>query len=154
MRILVTGAQGCIGAWTVKALLDRGLDVLSYDLDPELRRLSLIAPSEQMARVAVRTGRIEDTARVKALVKDEQITHIVHLAAQLMPFCQAHPVEGAMVNIIGTLNVFEDTARVKALVKDEQITHIVHLAAQLMPFCQAHPVEGAMVNIIGTLNVF
>src|SRR5205809_693208 len=107
MRILVTGAQGCIGAWTVKALLDRGLDVLSYDLDPELRRLSLIAPSEQMARVAVRAGRIEDTARVKALVKDEQITHIVHLAAQLMPFCQAHPVEGAMVNIIGTLNVFE-----------------------------------------------
>jgi nucleoside-diphosphate-sugar epimerase len=107
MRILVTGAQGCIGAWTVKTLLDRGLDVLSYDLDPELRRLSLIAPSEQMARVAVRTGRIEDTARVKALVKDEQITHIVHLAAQLMPFCQAHPVEGAMVNIIGTLNVFE-----------------------------------------------
>src|SRR5436309_573955 len=107
MRILVTGAQGCIGAWTVKALLDRGLDVLSYDLDPELRRLALLAPSEQMARVAVRAGRIEDTARVKALVKDEQITHIVHLAAQLMPFCQAHPVEGAMVNIIGTLNVFE-----------------------------------------------
>src|SRR5438132_1501495 len=83
-----------------------GLDVLSYELDPELRRLSLIAPGEQMARVAVRTGRIEDTARVKALVKDEQITHIVHLAAQLMPFCQAHPVEGAMVNIVGTLNVF------------------------------------------------
>jgi len=107
MRILVTGAQGCIGAWTVKALLDRGLDVLSYDLDPELRRLSLIAPKEQMARVAVETGRIEDTARVKALVKDEQITHIVHLAARLMPFCQAQPVEGAMVNIIGTLNVFE-----------------------------------------------
>jgi nucleoside-diphosphate-sugar epimerase len=103
----VTGAQGCIGAWTVKALLDRGLDVLSYDLDPELRRLSLIAPKEQMARVAVETGRIEDTARVKALVKDEQITHIVHLAARLMPFCQAQPVEGAMVNIIGTLNVFE-----------------------------------------------
>jgi len=107
MRILVTGAQGCIGAWTVKALLDRGLDVLSYDLDPELRRLSLIAPKEQMARVTVETGSIEDTARVKALVKDEQITHIVHLAARLMPFCQEHPVEGAMVNIIGTLNVFE-----------------------------------------------
>ena len=33
MRILVTGAQGCIGAWVVKALLDRGLDVIVYDLD-------------------------------------------------------------------------------------------------------------------------
>ncbi len=98
MKILVTGAQGCIGAWTVKALLDRGLDVTVYDLDPNPRRLSLIATPEQVARVAIRTGNIEDTARVKALVKDEGITHIVHLAARLMPFCQANPVAGAMVN--------------------------------------------------------
>lgn len=107
MRILVTGAQGCIGAWTAKALLDRGLDVTVYDLDPHPRRLALIATPEQVARVAIRTGHIEDTAAVKALVKDEGITHIVHLAARLMPFCQANPVAGAMVNVIGTLNVFE-----------------------------------------------
>ena len=107
MRILVTGAQGCIGAWTVKALLDRGLDVVVYDLDPHPRRLELIAPAEQVSRVAIRTGNIEDTGAVKALVKDEGITHIVHLAAQLMPFCQANPVAGALVNVIGTLNVFE-----------------------------------------------
>src|SRR5207253_10436553 len=62
---------------------------------------------EQIGRVAIRTGNIEDTARVKALVKDEGITHIVHLAARLMPFCQANSVAGAMVNVIGTLNVFE-----------------------------------------------
>ena len=107
MRILVTGAQGCIGAWTVKALLDRGLDVVIYDLDPHPRRLELIAPAEQVSRVAIRTGNIQDTGAVKALVKDEGITHIVHLAAQLMPFCQSNPVAGALVNVIGTLNVFE-----------------------------------------------
>jgi nucleoside-diphosphate-sugar epimerase len=107
MRILVTGAHGCIGAWTVKALLDRGLDVVVYDLDPRPRRLQLIASAEQVSRVAIRAGNIEDTGAIKALVKDEGITHIVHLAAQLMPFCQANPVAGAMVNVIGTLNVFE-----------------------------------------------
>jgi nucleoside-diphosphate-sugar epimerase len=107
MRILVTGAQGCIGAWTVKALLDRGLDVVVYDLDPHPRRLGLIAPAEHVSRVAIRTGNIEDTGAIKTLVKLEGITHIVHLAAQLMPFCQANPVNGAMVNVIGTLNVFE-----------------------------------------------
>src|SRR5437016_301186 len=107
MRILVTGAQGCIGAWTVKALLDRGLDVTVYDLDPHPRRLALITTAEQVTGVAIRTGNVEDTARVKALVKDEGITHIVHLAARLMPPCQANPVAGAMVNVIGTLNVFE-----------------------------------------------
>jgi nucleoside-diphosphate-sugar epimerase len=103
----VTGAQGCIGAWTVKALLDRGLDVVVYDLDPHPRRLELIAPAEQVSRVAIQTGNIQDTAAIKALVKDEGITHVVHLAAQLMPFCQANPVAGALVNVIGTLNVFE-----------------------------------------------
>jgi nucleoside-diphosphate-sugar epimerase len=107
LRILVTGAQGCIGAWTVKALLDRGLPVVVYDLDPHPRRLALIAAPEHVARVAIRVGNIEDTAAIKALVKNEGITHIVHLAARLMPFCQANPVAGAMVNVIGTLNVFE-----------------------------------------------
>jgi len=107
MRILVTGAQGCIGAWAVKSLLDRGLDVLIYDADPAPARLSLIAPPELVRRAAVETGRIEDGPRLKALVKDGGITHIVHLAAVLMPFCQANPAEGGMVNVIGTLNVFE-----------------------------------------------
>jgi nucleoside-diphosphate-sugar epimerase len=107
MRILVTGAQGCIGAWAVKSLLDRGLDVLIYDADPAPARLSLIAPPEQVRRAAVETGRIEDGPRLKALVKDGDITHIVHLAAVLMPFCQANPAEGGLVNVIGTLNVFE-----------------------------------------------
>src|SRR5712692_8516648 len=107
MRILVTGAQGCIGAWSVKALLDRGLDVVTYDLDPHPRRLALIAPRELVGRVAIREGNIEDAVAIKALVKNEEMSHIIHLAAQLMPFCQANPVAGAKVNIIGTLNVFE-----------------------------------------------
>jgi nucleoside-diphosphate-sugar epimerase len=107
MRILVTGAQGCIGAWVVKSLLERGLDVLIYDADPAPARLSLIVPPEQVRLAAVETGRIEDGPRLKALVKDGGITHIVHLAAVLMPFCQANPAAGGMVNVIGTLNVFE-----------------------------------------------
>ena len=107
MRVLVTGAQGCIGAWVVKCLLDRGADVLIYDQEPNPARLALITSPETAERVRVETGRIEDTARVKSLVKDGGITHIVHLAAVLMPFCQAQPVAGAMINVIGTLNVFE-----------------------------------------------
>ncbi|MEX2263657.1 MAG: NAD-dependent epimerase/dehydratase [Bryobacteraceae bacterium] len=107
MRVLVTGAQGCIGAWVVKALLERNLDVLIYDTDPAPARLSLLAPRETVGRVAIEVGAIEDTARVKCLVKDAGITHIMHLAARLMPYCQANPVTGGMVNVIGTLNVFE-----------------------------------------------
>lgn len=107
MRVLVTGGGGCIGAWVIKGLLERGIDVLMYDLDPEPKRLSLIAPPEVAKRVTVEIGAIEDTERVKSLIKDEQITHIVHLAAVLMPFCQANPVTGGLINVIGTLNLFE-----------------------------------------------
>ena len=107
MRILVTGGSGCIGAWVLKGLLERGLDVVMYDVQPDLTRLDMIAAPETKSGLRVVTGRIEDTETVKALVKDEGITHIVHLAAVLMPFCQANPVTGGMINVIGTLNLFE-----------------------------------------------
>src|SRR5205085_11053258 len=107
MRVLVTGANGCIGSWVVRNLLDRGLDVLIYDLDPTPPRLAMIASDDHVRRVAVETGAIEDTARVKPVVKDQGITHIVHLAAPLMPVYHAHPVMGGLSDLLGTLNVFE-----------------------------------------------
>jgi nucleoside-diphosphate-sugar epimerase len=107
MRVLVTGAQGCIGAWVVRSLLKRGLDVLVYDLVAEPTRLSLITEPDERKSLRIATGAIEDTGRVKALIRDEEITHVIHLAAVLMPFCQQNPVQGALINVIGTLNVFE-----------------------------------------------
>ncbi|MGH9661566.1 MAG: NAD-dependent epimerase/dehydratase family protein, partial [Bryobacteraceae bacterium] len=106
-RVLVTGAQGCIGAWVLKGLIKRGIDALVYDREERSTRLSLILSSEEIARLKFETGAIEDTARVKALIRDGGVTHIVHLAAVLMPYCQANPVAGGLINVIGTLNVFE-----------------------------------------------
>jgi nucleoside-diphosphate-sugar epimerase len=107
MRVLVTGANGCIGSWIVKQLLDRGLDVLIYDLDVSLVRLQSLVDNAALSRVRVVQGRIEDTDAVKRLVKDEGVSHIVHLAAVLLPVCQQNPVLGGLVDVIGTLNIFE-----------------------------------------------
>jgi len=107
MRVLVTGAQGCIGSWAVKQLVEQQIDVIAYDQETEPVRLRLIAPEDQVAKVRFVKGAIEDTAALKQLVRDENVTHILHLAAVLMPFCQAEPVRGGMINVIGTLNVFE-----------------------------------------------
>jgi nucleoside-diphosphate-sugar epimerase len=107
MRVLVTGAQGCIGAWVVKLLLERGIDVLIYDLDSNPAQLSMIAAPEVVRKLDIETGAVEDTERVVKLIRDQAITHIVHLAAALMPYCQQHPVQGGLTNVIGTLNVFE-----------------------------------------------
>ena len=42
-RWLVTGALGCIGAWTAITLVREGVDVVAFDLGDDLRRLRLIA---------------------------------------------------------------------------------------------------------------
>jgi nucleoside-diphosphate-sugar epimerase len=107
MRTLVTGAQGCIGSWVVRRLIEQGHEVVTFDISDSLERLGMIAGPEITRRVDRRIGRIEDTAAVKKLVRDLEISHIVHLAAVLMPFCQKNPVEGGLINVIGTLNLFE-----------------------------------------------
>jgi len=107
MRVLVTGGQGCIGAWVVKQLLDQSIEVVTYDLNPDPNRLALLASGEEISRIEFHIGSIEDTNQVKKLVRDRGVTHIVHLAGVLIPFCQANPAKGASVNVIGTLNIFE-----------------------------------------------
>ncbi|MEO7144578.1 MAG: NAD(P)-dependent oxidoreductase [Bryobacteraceae bacterium] len=107
MRVLITGANGCIGTWIVKRLLERNIDALIFELDAKPARLAQLISEDELKRVPIEVGRIEDTAHVKALVKNEGITHIIHLAAVLMPFCQQQPATGGLVNVVGTLNVFE-----------------------------------------------
>jgi nucleoside-diphosphate-sugar epimerase len=107
MRTLVTGAQGCIGSWVVKRLVEQGHDVVTFDVNDSLARLEMISSPDLVSKVDRRVGRIEDTETVKKLIVGEGITHIVHLAAVLMPFCQKNPVQGGLINVIGTLNIFE-----------------------------------------------
>jgi nucleoside-diphosphate-sugar epimerase len=107
MKILVTGSQGCIGSWVVKRLIEAGHSVMTFDVNDSVARLEMIAGKEIAAKVDRRVGRIEDTAAVKSMIREEGITHVVHLAAVLMPFCQKNPVEGGLINVIGTLNLFE-----------------------------------------------
>ena len=47
---LVTGALGCIGAWTVKQLVDDGRHVVAFDLPGEPRRLRALMSPQELAR--------------------------------------------------------------------------------------------------------
>jgi len=123
-HFLVTGAQGFIGAWIVKNLISEGIPVTVTDLDTNPRRLRQIATESEIAQVDFVEGDISDAPGVARLVEERDITHIIHLAGLQTPACQADPIAGAMVNVIGTLAVFEAARRFP-----EQIQRIVYASS-------------------------
>ena len=105
-RALVTGIRGCLGAWTAKALLDEGVDVVGFDLGDASHRLELVL-GDDAARVTIVQGDITDRAALDRALDEHAITRVVHLAALQVPFCREDPVLGARVNVVGTMNVLE-----------------------------------------------
>jgi UDP-glucuronate 4-epimerase len=110
-RFLVTGALGCIGAWTVRGLVRDGAEVVALDVGSDARRLRLIMTPDELAAVSFVTGDITDLAAVEAVLDTHGITNVIHLAALQVPFCRADPPRGALVNVVGTVNIFEAVRR-------------------------------------------
>lgn len=107
---LVTGAHGFIGAWVVKRLLATlpdGARVVIFDKESNPHRLRLIMDEDELARPAFVAGDITDGDAVTQLVEANEVTHIIHLAGLQVPTCRANPRLGAMVNVVGTINVFD-----------------------------------------------
>src|ERR1700741_2766827 len=103
----ITGAQGCIGSWIVKALIERGDTAVVFDRSDDSRRLSAIMSDEDLAKVRFITGDITDGASVLSALDESKASNVIHLAGLQVPTCKTDPVTGALVNVAGTLNVFE-----------------------------------------------
>jgi nucleoside-diphosphate-sugar epimerase len=110
-RFLITGALGCIGAWTVRNLVREETPVVVFDLASDPRRLKLIMSDDELAQVTFVTGDITDLEALERALDDHAITRVIHLAALQIPFVRANPPLGARVNVVGTVNVFEAVAR-------------------------------------------
>jgi len=117
-KYFITGAQGCIGSWTVKALAERGDTAVVFDRSDDDRRLSAIMQRDDLERVQFVVGDITDGKAVSAALQSSGAGRVIHLAGVQVPTCKADPVGGALVNVVGTLNVFEAAraAGVKGLV--------------------------------------
>jgi len=107
MRVLITGGYGFIGAWIIRALIERGDEVFVYDLREDNRRLKLILPDNAIAKVTFVAGDVCDLPALTLALKTHAISHIVHLAGLQVPTCRLDPLLGAKVNVLGTLAVFE-----------------------------------------------
>jgi len=106
-RTLVTGALGCLGAWTLKALVDADEEPVGYDLGSDDARIRLVLSEDERARVTLVEGDVTDAAAVGRALDEHGITNVVHLAALQVPFCRADPERGARVNVHGTVVVLE-----------------------------------------------
>jgi len=139
-RFLVTGALGCIGAWTVHALASEGTSVVALDMATDARRLRDISTPEVFARVTIEQGDITDLASVEAALDRHGITHVIHLAALQVPACRANPPLGALVNVVGTVNVFEAVRR-----RSDRIGSVVYTGSMgMFGLSDADPVTGAL----------
>jgi UDP-glucuronate 4-epimerase len=110
-RFLVTGAMGCIGAWTIDHLLHEGVTVTAYDLPGSRHRLDLVTSDGSQDRVTFIEGDVNNIVDLEAAVVENGITHIIHLAALQVPFVRRDPVRGALVNVAGTTTVLEVVRR-------------------------------------------
>ena len=123
-RFLITGALGCIGAWTVRNLVREGVPTVVFDLGSDPRRLKLIMTPDELARVTFVHGDITDPAALEQALDAHAITHVIHLAALQLPFVKADPPLGARVNVVGTVNIFEAVAR-----RRERIDRVVYASS-------------------------
>jgi nucleoside-diphosphate-sugar epimerase len=123
-RFLITGAYGCVGAWTVRHLIEEGCEVVTFDLGEDPRRLRLVLDDEQITRVTRVHGDIAELDVLEDVLDRHSITRVIHLAALQVPFCRADPPLGARVNVVGTVNVFEAAKR-----RRDRIAHVVYASS-------------------------
>jgi UDP-glucuronate 4-epimerase len=110
-RWLVTGALGCIGTWSCRQLVREGHAVVGFDLGEDRHRAELVMAPDELASVEYVRGDITDLTTVERVIAERNLDHVVHLAAMLVPLAAADPPRGALVNVVGTVNVFEAVKR-------------------------------------------
>ena len=123
-RFLVTGALGCIGAWTVRTLVREGTRVVAFDLAGDTKRLRLIMTPDELAQVEFVRGDITQLDQVGEALDAHRITNVIHLAALQVPFARADPPRGALVNVVGTVNLFEAAKR-----RGDRIRRVVYMSS-------------------------
>ena len=93
-HFLVTGALGCVGSWVVRNLVKDGVAVTAFDLGSDPYRMKLIMSADEVDSVNFVSGDITDLSVLEAVVKDNGITDIIHLAALQVPGVQGESVAG------------------------------------------------------------
>jgi CDP-glucose 4,6-dehydratase len=102
----VTGAYGVLGSWLVKALLERGEDVVVLKRD-EVNRSALVIEGTE-AKCAVVRGDLTDPGVIERAIGEYEVDSVFHLAAQtIVGTANRSPVSTFESNIRGTWTLLE-----------------------------------------------
>ena len=106
MAYLVTGGTGFTGSYVVRDLVRAGKEVVCFDISDVSPFMRETVPEEDLAKVKVIQGSIDDIYLLYETIKEYDIDLIVHLAYALYPASEV-PRIALQANCIGTNNVFE-----------------------------------------------
>lgn len=102
MSIFITGGCGLIGISLARAYLEKGFDVVIFDVAPEDQ-----LPQDLRDKVHYVKGDITNWVEVINAVKDYEVSDIFHLAGMLSAPSEANPWQSYRVNVGGTFHVME-----------------------------------------------
>lgn len=102
MKVLVTGALGNVGEYTLKALLDEGHEIVAFELPtPAARRRATRLDS----RIQMVWGSITDPGSIKAALQD--VEAVIHLAGMVPPNVDKNVALSTQVNVGGTAHLIK-----------------------------------------------
>ena len=111
MNYLVTGGTGFIGKRVVNQLLNKGVRVVSADIDIENNR----DPFEYyLSKKKTKTNDlklceldISSKDEIHKIISDNKISHIIACGYQMSNLIDNNPIKGAEINIVGMTNLFQ-----------------------------------------------
>lgn len=155
MKVLVTGAAGFIGFHTAKMLIERGDEVVGFDVvndyyDPVLkqRRLDLLDDTAKVSNGgwSFIKANLADQNAVNQCFADHGFERVIHLAAQAgVRHSLTHPHSYVESNVTGFLNIIEACRHNETPHLTYASTSSVYGANSAMPFSEHtgvnHPVQ-------------
>jgi CDP-glucose 4,6-dehydratase len=142
-NVLVTGATGLLGSWTVDALLARGARVTTIIRDqvPESRLVTTGA----IARVQVVHGGVEDYETCLRAMNEYEIDTVFHLAAQTIVGMAARSALSTFeTNVRGTWTLLEACRELGPLVKRVVVASSdkAYGSHEKLPYREDAPLQG------------
>ena len=111
-KVLVTGGAGCIGVGVCRNLIEKGSEVVLYDIGEQIE-FSSIEPQEGLT---IFPGSIMDKTSLRDAING--CDGVIHLAAHLgVSRTEANKLRCLEINIDGTKNVLDVTARSNSIKK-------------------------------------